>query len=449
MAHNHTIRDTAPRVLVRENVRHMSEANLNRYRKTVEALMAVCDDRGYGYMGTVHGGAGNGKPFGPMPVYCQHGTDNFLTWHRVYVYEIEQRLQDINPDVTVPYWDWTSQESIQNGIPEAFTDTTYIDPDSGETKPNPLNHWKNLQLGSSGAAGPCGWDNYPDTYRRPGNPSELDYLRQLVEEALTEDQFLDFTHADENPHNSLHNWVGGTMTTFQSSYDPIFWSHHANVDRQFWQWQALYGNSSIPESVLEFVCNPFGLIVKNTLNTRELGYTYGSSTQIAAKKAGKMRESADGTDATLPPTMHFDLGQVTHQPTKGKLHFHGLLHTTHSYEIRVYGNNEHADASTGRDPEQGFLGSLHLFGHGECIGDVGHCDLPKGPRRPFDKRPQHHLTPYSTFINITRNLPVLVSGANRKKSRSLNLAYVVLDGEKNQVSPSEIQFDDIELTFDY
>ena len=39
--------------------------------------------------------------------HCQHGWERFLPWHRVYLYEFEQALQDHCPDVTMPYWDWT------------------------------------------------------------------------------------------------------------------------------------------------------------------------------------------------------------------------------------------------------------------------------------------------------------------------------------------------------
>jgi tyrosinase len=39
--------------------------------------------------------------------HCQHGWERFLTWHRAYLYEFEQNLQDFDPNVTLPYWDWT------------------------------------------------------------------------------------------------------------------------------------------------------------------------------------------------------------------------------------------------------------------------------------------------------------------------------------------------------
>lgn len=39
--------------------------------------------------------------------HCQHGWERFLPWHRVYLYEFEQAMQECCPDVTLPYWDWT------------------------------------------------------------------------------------------------------------------------------------------------------------------------------------------------------------------------------------------------------------------------------------------------------------------------------------------------------
>ena len=39
--------------------------------------------------------------------HCQHGWERFLPWHRIYLYEFEQALQDVCPGVALPYWDWT------------------------------------------------------------------------------------------------------------------------------------------------------------------------------------------------------------------------------------------------------------------------------------------------------------------------------------------------------
>jgi tyrosinase len=103
----------------------------------------------------------------------------------------------------------------------------------------------------------------------------------------------------ENLHNGIHNDVGGQghMSYPQvAAFDPIFWLHHANVDRQFAMWQALNPNSWMGSTV-DFVGSyyrnpgstdsgssalaPFHLDNGNTLftnddvrSTARFGYTY-------------------------------------------------------------------------------------------------------------------------------------------------------------------------------
>jgi Common central domain of tyrosinase len=42
-------------------------------------------------------------------------------------------------------------------------------------------------------------------------------------------------------HNAVHAWVGGAMSTSASTNDPVFWLHHANVDRIWDMWQQKHG----------------------------------------------------------------------------------------------------------------------------------------------------------------------------------------------------------------
>jgi len=56
--------------------------------------------------------------------YCNHNNVLFPTWHRVYVLKVEEALQSIVPDVMLPYWDETSDESVNEGIPWALTRET-------------------------------------------------------------------------------------------------------------------------------------------------------------------------------------------------------------------------------------------------------------------------------------------------------------------------------------
>ncbi len=89
-----------------------------------------------GYHGEPFRGAGwgNASYWGG---YCNHGNILFPTWHRVYLLRLEQALQSIPgcEDVMLPYWDETSNDSLNNGVPNALTDE-YFNLD-GKTIPNP------------------------------------------------------------------------------------------------------------------------------------------------------------------------------------------------------------------------------------------------------------------------------------------------------------------------
>lgn len=56
----------------------------------------------------------------------------------------------------------------------------------------------------------------------------------------------------ESIHNSIHNSVGGyghMQFPEVAGFDPVFWLHHANVDRLFAMWQVLHRDSYIIPTV--------------------------------------------------------------------------------------------------------------------------------------------------------------------------------------------------------
>jgi len=57
--------------------------------------------------------------------WCNHGNILFPTWHRVYVYRLEQALQTIVPGVMMAYWDECSDEMLKNGIPWVLTNEKF------------------------------------------------------------------------------------------------------------------------------------------------------------------------------------------------------------------------------------------------------------------------------------------------------------------------------------
>jgi tyrosinase len=73
----------------------------------------------------------------------------------------------------------------------------------------------------------------------------------------------------ENIHNLVHNALGGYghMSDIAiSAFDPIFWLHHTNIDRQFAMWQALNPHSYVVPTI-----NPLGTyaVAKGSVETAD------------------------------------------------------------------------------------------------------------------------------------------------------------------------------------
>ena len=67
-----------------------------------------------------------------------------------------------------------------------------------------------------------------------------------VAAAMANGTFNPFARALEGMHNSGHVWVGGSMSSILTApADPVFWMHHAEIDRI---WAAVAGGESRSES---------------------------------------------------------------------------------------------------------------------------------------------------------------------------------------------------------
>jgi hypothetical protein len=98
---------------------------------------------------------------------------------------------------------------------------------------------------------------------------------------------------------------------------------------------------------------------------------------------------------------------------RADLIFGDVDHSLASYEGRIYINPPDAGVDTGRD-HSAYAGSFHIFGHGGCFGDAGHCDVPTEPRDPFDLRGPHQLSPATKAVIVTDALKRIVSDSPDK-----------------------------------
>jgi tyrosinase len=139
--------------------------------------------------------------------YCPHGISYFLAWHRGYLYYFERQLRAISgdPGLVLPYWDYYTNPNIP---------TEFLSPTAG----NPL--WAsrvntNVRAALTLAPFSPTLSNFPRYWPNAFEPS-----------------------LENAPHNPVHDIIGGWMTTMESPVDPIFWLHHANIDRLWVAWYA-------------------------------------------------------------------------------------------------------------------------------------------------------------------------------------------------------------------
>ena len=177
-----------------------------------------------------------------------HGGPAFFPWHRYYLRHLELDLQQVDPSVTIPYWDWTRDrsrtgaqwtEDLMGGdgrdrdgkvVSGAFAFSTGnwpITVKDFRDQPDYLTRFL-----SPPRLLPERWEVGRIMRRTPYDASPWNFRT---------DPERSFRAALEmGPHNFVHMWVGGNMGSAASPNDPVFFLHHAMIDRLWAKWQKLH-----------------------------------------------------------------------------------------------------------------------------------------------------------------------------------------------------------------
>src|SRR2546430_12048936 len=93
-----------------------NQANLtaDEKRAFIQALLELKRNGRYDAFVTTHNqfimnDSDNGERVG-------HRSPSFLPWHRRFLIEFEGALQSVNPSVTLPYWDWTTDRTPASSL---------------------------------------------------------------------------------------------------------------------------------------------------------------------------------------------------------------------------------------------------------------------------------------------------------------------------------------------
>jgi len=123
------------------------------------------------------------------------------------------------------------------------------------------------------------------------------------------------------------------------------------------------------------------------------------------------RGTAPAKTYTSKP-VRIDFAGPQHRFVRADLEIRGIYHGEASYEGRIFFNNPRANEKTPRTPEYGYAGSFHIFGHGGCLGDAGHCEVNEDNREAYDFRAPHPLTPALKRVTVTKALRQLAATTN-------------------------------------
>jgi len=230
---------------------------------------------------------------------CPHGNWWFPVWHRGYIGWFEQVCRDLSgdKDFALPYWDWTATPEVPAPMFEGVlnpSDPAYIATLEEFRKlyePELQKMWKAFtpdqigQLLNRGLRFPADLDFdigyppgpmfFPQAQAR-GIKADAPHLDVPTSRAVSLATLLDalgprdyitfgssktFMHSgltgfgvmEGQPHNKVHNNTGGIITTYKdgkpttvdlggfmqsnlSPVDPLFFLHHANIDRIWDLW---------------------------------------------------------------------------------------------------------------------------------------------------------------------------------------------------------------------
>lgn len=210
---------------IRRSLSALQDDYDNGNRKPLEDLMRAWkgikelppdDPHSFFRIGGYHGepfrgaGWGNSSYWGG---YCNHGNILFPTWHRVYLLKLEEALRSIPgcADVTLPYWDETSADSLANGIPWALTRKEFIL--DGQTIPNPLRSFvfnkaivDNINGDDPNYGKPLGYE----TVRYPLS-GLVGTARDRAETQKHNAQFPDYDRNVQLLNSNIVNWLGSSI----------------------------------------------------------------------------------------------------------------------------------------------------------------------------------------------------------------------------------------------
>jgi hypothetical protein len=201
-----------------------------------------------------------------------HSSWRFLPWHRMQGLHMEKIVARLSgkEDFAMPYWDWQDDK-----IPRVFIEDEVFARKDRECNAN-SSIAAFLKENDTQLADRINND-FATFFGKPrlvGQETDTDAGKQRFSGS-----------AEWSGHNMIHLFVGGAMGNLATSAeDPIFWLHHANVDRIWAAWSTKhsafeYADAWNKESLSGYVeadekTPSAAILAEKTVDTEALGYGY-------------------------------------------------------------------------------------------------------------------------------------------------------------------------------
>lgn len=178
---------------------------------------------------------------------CQHNSFYFFSWHRMYLYFFDRILRAAaasagHQNVVLPYWNW--QDPAQYALPAPFwqpadsSNPLYIAPPNRPAALDAGTAFLDAATVDSSAA-------FADVSFETGGFSGNGFGGQ--EDSAPAQFGTAYGDFEMQPHDMVHSALGGLMGVVDTSaFDPIFYLHHAQIDRLWNRWIQKGGGRADP-----------------------------------------------------------------------------------------------------------------------------------------------------------------------------------------------------------
>ncbi|KAH7131230.1 hypothetical protein EDB81DRAFT_950569 [Dactylonectria macrodidyma] len=183
-----------------------------------------------------------------------HNVAAFLPWHRYFTHIYEGALRDCGYTGYATYWDWTKDAKKLAKSP-IMSSKLGIGGDGSDTRTEIL-EGQTIRCVSNGpfsklrgaytSISPTEYKYEPHCLYRSLIDGETEdsislasvYNATYVGIVQKNAKFASYhTALEGGPHGVIHAAMGGEMNPSTSPNDPVFFLHHAQIDRLWWQWQ--------------------------------------------------------------------------------------------------------------------------------------------------------------------------------------------------------------------